>query len=293
MAVIILAIVHRLLFGTWWPEVSGSSMAWLAASGIIGLGIGDQLLFQALLDVGSRVSTLLMTLAPPATAILAWPILDEALGIVAVLGMAITLGGIAWVVSEGEVTEKKRHPRRGVLFAAGGGLAQAAGLILAKLGLVGVESLDPWSATLIRLVFGTATAFVLLAVIQACRPRRQKAEEDDGRGVLLVATGLILVGAIFGPVLGVWLSLVGIDNLETGIAATLMSLSPVFILPFAAWVERDRITWRAVAGAIISVVGVAVLTLGLSRGGTGASADPDAVPVRQESSTSVLPGSTS
>jgi len=45
-----------------------------------------------------------------------------------------------------------------------------------------------------------------------------------------------------------------------GVAATLTSLSPVFILPAVAWLERERITWRAVAGAVVAVTGVAVLT---------------------------------
>ena len=107
MAVIILFLIHRAVLDSWWPQMSWESMAWLAASGIIGLGIGDQLCFQALVDVGSRITTLLLTLAPPITAIMAWPILDETLGIVSVLGMTVTLTGIAWVVSEGRESKEQ------------------------------------------------------------------------------------------------------------------------------------------------------------------------------------------
>lgn len=277
IAVVILILVHRFLFGTWWPEASATSVAWLAASGIIGLGIGDQLLFQALIDVGSRIPTLLLTLAPPVAAILAWPVLDETLSIVAILGMAITLGGIAWVVSDRQGDKQHPHPRRGVLFGAGAGIAQAVGLILAKLGMgiEGTNLVDPWPATLLRMVFGTAMAFVLLIAIRLCRSAQR--EVNTGQGRLTTTAGFILIGAILGPVLGVWLSLVGIENVEIGIASTLMSLSPVFILPFAAWVERDRVTWRGVMGAIISVVGVMILAFSLGRGGVDASAEPDAL----------------
>ncbi|MDG2094205.1 MAG: DMT family transporter [Phycisphaerales bacterium] len=292
MAVIILFLIHRAVLDSWWPQMSWESMAWLAASGIIGLGIGDQLCFQALVDVGSRITTLLLTLAPPITAIMAWPILDETLGIVSVLGMTVTLTGIAWVVSEGRESKEQdtdgseRHPRRGILFASGAGIAQALGLILAKLGMGDHDAMDPWSATLMRLIFGTGTAILLLAIIRWSARRGATPVRQQGR--LTVAWLLIVVGAIFGPVLGVWLSLVGIDRIEAGIAATLMSLSPVFIIPFAAWFEKDRVTRRAILGALVSVIGVAILAYGLSRQGDRDIAESTAP--AQASSTSFEPG---
>jgi len=292
MAVIILFLIHRAVLDSWWPQMSWESMAWLAASGIIGLGIGDQLCFQALVDVGSRITTLLLTLAPPITAIMAWPILDETLGIVSVLGMTVTLTGIAWVVSEGRESKEQdtdgseRHPRRGILFASGAGIAQALGLILAKLGMGDHDAMDPWSATLMRLIFGTGTAILLLAIIRWSARRGATPVRQQGR--LTVAWLLIVVGAIFGPVLGVWLSLVGIDRIEAGIAATLMSLSPVFIIPFAAWFEKDRVTRRAILGALVSVIGVAILAYGLSRQGDRDIAESTAP--AQASSTSLEPG---
>jgi len=292
VAVILLFVVHKLIFGEWWPDVPGESIAWLAASGIIGLGIGDQLLFQALVDAGSRITTLLLTLAPPITAFLAWPVLDETLTIVAIIGMTITLGGIAWVVSEPDGSNTHPYPRRGILLGVGAGIAQAVGLILAKLGM-GIpgpsgETMNPWSATLVRIVFGVVMAFILLVLLRL-KATDQEDERTTPRNYLLVA-GLILIGAVFGPVLGVWLSLVGIENVETAIAATLMALSPVFILPFAAWIEKDRITRRAIVGAIISVIGVAVLAAGLPDRDVPI-VEPDVIP--QDSSTSLQPGSTS
>jgi drug/metabolite transporter (DMT)-like permease len=71
----------------------------------------------------------------------------------------------------------------------------------------------------------------------------------------------ILAGAIFGPVLGVWLGLISIENMDTGVAATLMSLSPIMILPFAKIFEKEQITSSAVFGAFVSIIGVALLLL--------------------------------
>lgn len=69
----------------------------------------------------------------------------------------------------------------------------------------------------------------------------------------------VLLGTVFGPVLGVWMSLVAADATSVGIAQTLMSLTPILILPYAAVVEREHISARAIIGAVIAVAGVGVL----------------------------------
>jgi len=291
MAAAILGAVHWIVFGAPWPAMDATSLAWLALSGVVGLAIGDQLLFTALVDVGPRLSTLLMTLAPPVTAVAAWPILDEPLGMVAMAGIIVTMAGIGWVVMErspeADPAEAARHPSRGrhrlrgLLFATGAAFCQAAGLVLSKLGmghtrLAEDALLDPWPATFVRMTFGAASMVILATMIRLVigwrraeaaievSPEQERLPVDpvdaDGPRVWPASLGLVTIGAIFGPVLGVWLSLVSVDRAPAGVAATLTSLSPVFILPAVAWLERERITWRAVAGAVVAVTGVAVLT---------------------------------
>ena len=68
-----------------------------------------------------------------------------------------------------------------------------------------------------------------------------------------------VLGTVFGPVLGVWMSLVAANATAVGIAQTFMSLTPIFILPYAALVEREHVSARAVLGALIAVAGVGVL----------------------------------
>ena len=63
LALAVLACVQRLLFGQWTPPISTRSLMLLGASGLIGLTIGDQFLFTALVYIGPRLTTLLMTLA--------------------------------------------------------------------------------------------------------------------------------------------------------------------------------------------------------------------------------------
>ncbi|MEE2718982.1 MAG: DMT family transporter [Planctomycetota bacterium] len=277
IALVILLLVHAALFGSWWPDVPTVSWWYLGLSGVIGLALGDQFLFRALVDAGPRISTLMMTVAPALTAVIAWPVLDQPLGWLAMLGIMVTLGGIAWVVCERRADDDGRgypHPARGVFLGFLGGIGQAVGLILAKLGMEGVggETIDPWTATLVRMILGTLSATLLMAaLLGARRIDRGTGEPSRSRGIGLVST-LILVGAVFGPVLGVWLSLVSIDRIDAGIAATLMSLSPIFILPVAKLIEDEAISRRAVLGAVIAVVGVAMLFL--AGGGASDEAGP-------------------
>ena len=170
---------------------------------------------------------------------------------------------------------------------------QAVGLILAKLGMgeVGTEgSVGPWSATLVRMLFGGIGATVLFVMLLAGCFKESGAEDDPEQSSSLSRSKVftcVLIGAIFGPVLGVWLGLVSIERIDAGVAATLMSLSPLFILPVARIVEREHISPRAVFGAVLAVIGVAVLVMSTS-GSSPAVQDELAISVDRSS-----PGSTS
>jgi drug/metabolite transporter (DMT)-like permease len=297
-------LVHRVTVGAWLPAVDRVGAAYLAVSGLIGFAIGDQFLFHAFVDVGSRLTTLLMTLTPPVTAVLALALLREPLDLVSMLGMAMTLAGIAWVAMErpdppaspdppdpdspGQDSPNqdspnskahRTHPHRvrGLVFGSIAAVCQACGLILSKIGIghsrLPVEQfVDTWSASLVRLTAGAISICILAAL-------RRAGESATARGEIPGASGsvvdipphpkpshvprailLLTIGTVLGPVVGVWCSLMAIDRAPAAIASTLMAMTPVLILPFAAIFERERITWRAVAGAIVAVAGVAVLT---------------------------------
>ena len=277
-----LLLLNLLLLGTPWPDASPETLMWLAASGIVGLAIGDQFLFAALVDIGPRLSVLLMTLAPVFAAALGFAMLGETLGLVEGLGIAITLGGIAWVVAErprpGDAEAHRHTPgvrARGILFGVLGAASQGVGVVLAKQGMIGGEiPVDPLAAQLVRMSAG-ATSLALAWAILGRRGWLVGSRMVSGPVRLdrVAATGL-LVGTLIGPVLGVWLSLVSVRHLDAGVASTLMAMSPVLVLPFSAWIDHERIGWRAGLGAAVAVAGVAVLAFGGEAGGSSEGDGP-------------------
>ncbi|MBT6268997.1 MAG: DMT family transporter [Phycisphaerae bacterium] len=270
IAICILCIIHWIAYENLWPEIDNFSLLYLAISGVIGLAIGDQFLYRALIDAGPRLTTLVITSTPALTAIIAFAVLHETLSYVDVLAMLLTMSGIAIaILTRGEKNATKKYPRVkiGILFAFLGALGQAIGLVFAKLGMeesnpdivhtLYQSGVTPLSATYIRMCFGGVGAIVLLLFYLLFK---SSTREKNCR-INFQVFFCILAGTIFGPVLGVWLGLISIENMDTGIAATLMSLSPIMILPFAKIIEKEQITTNAVVGAIVSIMGVALLLL--------------------------------
>jgi drug/metabolite transporter (DMT)-like permease len=52
---------------------------------------------------------------------------------------------------------------------------------------------------------------------------------------------------------------VAIDRASIGVASTIMSLTPLFLIPVSRFVFREPITLRAVVGTLIALAGVALL----------------------------------
>jgi drug/metabolite transporter (DMT)-like permease len=244
------------LRGSPWPVWATSwQVGLLAVSGLVGFVFGDTYYFRSLVILGPGRAALVTSTAPVFTALLAWPLLGERPGPLILLGMALTLGGIAWVIWE------RQHPTQehiegsilvGVVAGVLAAVGQAGGYVLSKLALR--TGLDPLSATVVRIV-AAAVGIWLLAAVQ-CDVRRSLGALRDR-----AATGFMVGGAFFGPFLGVTLSLTALKYIEAGVAASITAIYPVLTLVLSARFHGERLTLRTLAGALVAVAGVVVLFL--------------------------------
>ena len=245
------------------PVGSIEACGWMLLSGLVGYVIGDFCLFQCYIIIGSRYGQLFMTLAPLAAALMAWIALDQQMAPMSIVAMLVTLIGIGIsVLGRGEHHKVSlKLPLNGVLFAVGAALCQGIGLVLSKIGMDHYETgampdwLIPFSANFLRCIAGIIGFSILLYFREGFKPLREALHDRKGMTVATATT-------IFGPFVGVGFSLMAVQYTSAGIASTLMALTPIIIILPSYWLFRQRITWRAVLGAIISVLGVSLFFLG-------------------------------
>ncbi len=235
-------------------DASAENWIWLSLSGLVGFVFGDLFLFKSYTMIGSRFSMLIMTLVPPITAFFSLIILGERLTLFHYLGMTLTFTGIAMAIfsrkGKGEKLSLKLAPR-GILYAFGGAVGQALGLVLSKFGM---KDYDPFAATQIRIIAGIFGYTMLVTIL--ARWGSVLTATHNKSGMMLTS-----LGAFFGPFLGVSFSLIAVKYTEAGIASTIMSLVPVFIILPAVVLFRQRVTLPELLGAIVSVGGVALFFL--------------------------------
>ena len=241
-------------------DAGAERWAWLALSGLVGFVFGDLFLFQSYIIIGARVAMLIMALAPPITALVGWIVLGEVLSPMNWVGMLITLLGISIVILKRERpdgdSEKKlkittSYSFKGILFAFGGAIGQGVGLVLSKKGM---GDYDAFAASHIRVIAGMI-GFALIILFTNNYGKVGKALRH------ITAMKRIGVGSFFGPFLGVSFSLIAIQHTQAGIAATLMAIVPVLIIPPAILFFHEKVNWKEILGALITVGGVAIFFL--------------------------------
>jgi drug/metabolite transporter (DMT)-like permease len=247
-------------------DASPAAWLWLGASGLVGFVLGDLFLFQAFIDIGSRLSMLVYATAPIFTSILGFAVFGERLSAFGAAGMALTLGGIAFVVlgkRGGEAAGSQTaaapyaHRTRGILLALLATVGQAGGLVLGKLGAGSVGSgteINAFAGTQIRVIAGIIGFAVVLSFARSWGGLLPSLKDKK-------AVASLSLGAFLGPFLGVSLSLLAVQSGNTGIASAIMSIVPVLIIAPSAIVFKEKVTPREVIGSVAAVAGVFLLFL--------------------------------
>lgn len=235
-------------------DLSRTQVINLSLSGLVGLSLGDTFLFKAFKEIGARISMLVMSTSPAVAALLAYAVLGETISPIGVMGIGVTLFGVGLVVTERSNTGNAARTVTvaGLVFAALAALGQGGGLVLAKLAFREGE-VNGFVATMVRII---ASLVVLLPVaLMTRRYRNPVAMYNSERKAFL----LTVLGAVLGPFLGISFSLIAIEYTQVGIAATIMALVPIIMLPLVRVIHKEILGWRSVSGAFIAVAGVAML----------------------------------
>ncbi len=269
MALTMLTVVMLFVRGHPLPvDATAEQLGWLGLSGVVGLVLGDLCLFRAYLEIGARRAMLLQTTAPIFTMLLGWAILGERPRPMAAAGTALVLLGVGWAIKEraesreravaaagatsssgGALLGKSLGLGFGIVLALGGALGQAGGLVLSKLGMHGYH---PVGATQIRMLAAVVGFAIVVTALSAWGRVREAVKQ---RAAVRFTAG----GALFGPTLGVSLSLVAVTHTQAGIAAALMATTQVWMVIATIVSGRERVGIGGIGGAVLAVGGVALL----------------------------------
>jgi drug/metabolite transporter (DMT)-like permease len=226
----------------------------LVISAILGLVLGDSFLFKSFQLIGARLGIILMALVPVLSTILAYFFLYEVISYLGLLGMILTIVGILAVVLEKDSTKKNYFAfnKLGIFYGFLGALGQASGLIFAKFAFEEGD-LNGFSASFIRLFSASLIIFPLALTFRRYESPLRIYHRNS------IATKAIIIGTVFGPVLGITLSLIAIEHAKVGIASALMATMPVIMLPISRFYFKEKFGWKAIMGAMVAVIGAAII----------------------------------
>jgi drug/metabolite transporter (DMT)-like permease len=258
-AFLFISIAHLLLLGVIFPfGTEPWRWGWLALSSVLGLVLGDAALFFSYVLIGPQLAMLVMAMVPIMSTFFAWIFFGEVINSTEMFGIAVAIGGVAWVVTEKRSDSaesdaaRQRNYRLGLSMAFLGALGQTSNLIFSKFALL--DGYSALSATQIRILIGGIVLWGMTALRRNIRPTMVKLRDRR-------ALYAIMGGALVGPFLGIWFSLIAVQNARVGIASTIMALPPVLLIPLTFLFFGDRPTVRGVTGTVIAVIGVTMLFL--------------------------------
>jgi drug/metabolite transporter (DMT)-like permease len=231
----------------WWP---------LLVSGLIGITWGDTFFFMALNSIGARLTLLINILSPVITALMASLYLGERLVLVNYLGIGLAVAGVAGVIFDRtQVDQSPKNYWQGVLWAVLSSLSNSIASICSRQAMLAGD-LSPTVTTLVRLLAGTAGILVLMLwplMLKSGSSKVSSWRSLDRKMWLRLA-----LVAFFSTYLGISLQQASLKYTAAGIAQTVGSTSPLFVLVYDWW-RGAKIGWRSILWAMVAIGGMSLL----------------------------------
>jgi drug/metabolite transporter (DMT)-like permease len=117
---------------------------------------------------------------------------------------------------------------------------------------MGMGNYNPFASTQIRVIAGIIGFAIVITVLKQWG-------KVFGAFKNMKAIGQVSIGAFFGPFIGVSFSLLAVQNIAAGVASTIMSISRILIIPVSVWIFKEKVSFKEILGAFITIAGVALL----------------------------------
>lgn len=246
IAMLFLGVITYVKRGLVLPlDVTKESFKFLSISGLFGLFLGDFFLYKSYIKIGPRITLLVMTFSPIAVSILSFFILGEKIEEFKVLGMLLTIIGIAIVILKKK--NDKEFSKVGFIYALLAMLGESLGIVFTRLGSIDYDS---FATIQVR------TIPAILAFIVYISLKKEWSNIKEGilnkKGMIYIVLGTIVA------TLGVTALVEAMKYANVGIVSTLAATSPILIIPISIIFFKEKVSILEGIGALISFVGITI-----------------------------------
>ncbi|WP_330111614.1 DMT family transporter [Cetobacterium somerae] len=246
IAMLFLGVITYVKRGLVLPlDVTKESFKFLSISGLFGLFLGDFFLYKSYIKIGPRITLLVMTFSPIAVSILSFFILGEKIEGFKVLGMLLTIIGIAIVILKKK--NDKEFSKVGFIYALLAMLGESLGIVFTRLGSIDYDS---FATIQVR------TIPAILAFIVYISLKKEWSNIKEGilnkKGMIYIVLGTIVA------TLGVTALVEAMKYANVGIVSTLAATSPILIIPISIIFFKEKVSILEGIGALISFVGITI-----------------------------------
>jgi drug/metabolite transporter (DMT)-like permease len=229
-------------------------------SGMVGMVIGDTCYYEALVRLGPRRAVKLNTLAPVVGLLVGWLAQKEVLSGQAKWGAALVIGAVMYATfanvlpTNGENREPGRMSGFGLMCGFISAACIGLGSVTGRQAFLTAADrpLDPVMATVLRVGF-SAVVLWMLAIARGGAGTALRSL-NDGHVRSRIAWGTLL-----GPIVGMLGYIGALKFAPAGLVSTVVSASPLVILPVVAVKYGVRVRPAVVAALVVAVVGVGMI----------------------------------
>ncbi len=253
-------LLYTFTLGDWQAVTLAQSLP-IALSGIVGIFIGDFIMFSSINRIGVRLTSMLFATNAPMSVLLAWMLLGEVLSLSKLIGIALCIAGVMLAIVYGSKKPSEIHHWQeirgplwiGIVLGLGAALAQAAGSLLVR--PIMQMGQDPIVVSTLRVA---VAVLALNTVGWLLQPHASTSAPPKLTSKLLF--GIVFSG-VAGMLVGMTLVVFALSGAKSGIVATLSATTPVMILPMLWIKNRVPPALPAWIGALLMCVGCALIFL--------------------------------
>ncbi|MDG1891949.1 MAG: DMT family transporter [Verrucomicrobiota bacterium] len=255
--------------------IAGKGFAMFFMSGVVGFGLGDLALYQALPRLGSRLTLMLVhCVAAPSAAFAEWVCLGTVLTVPEIASTFCILFGVTVALYPASVGHGKAMTSGmdvtgvfyGLVAAVGQGVGAAMSRVAYNINAAEGISIDGLTAAYQRALGGLLLAGMAMIALRRFTAfygdsmNRRSYGTPNLTGHARNAFPWIICTALTGPTLGIGCYQWALEKTPSGLVLPIVATTPLVVIPLSAWMEGDRPSPRFIAGGLVAVLGVVLLS---------------------------------